>query len=64
MLLILCLCQPENQTMFKNFFLTAHRNIVRNKIQSAIQVTSLTIGITAAILIGLYAKYEFSYDHV
>jgi hypothetical protein len=48
--------------MFKNFFLTAHRNIVRNKIQSAIQVTSLTIGITAAVLIGLYAKYEFSYD--
>ena len=48
--------------MFKNFFLTAHRNIVRNKIQSAIQVTSLTIGITAAILIGLYAKYEFSYN--
>lgn len=48
--------------MFKNFFLTAPRNIVRNKIQSAIQVTSLTIGITAAILIGLYAKYEFSYN--
>jgi putative ABC transport system permease protein len=48
--------------MFKNFFLTAHRNIVRNKIQSAIQVTSLTIGITAVVLIGLYAKYELSYD--
>ena len=48
--------------MFKNFFLTAHRNIVRNKIQSAIQVTSLTIGITAVVLIGLYAKYEWSYD--
>ena len=48
--------------MFKNFFLTAHRNIVRNKIQSAIQVTSLTIGITAVVLIGLYARYEFSYD--
>lgn len=48
--------------MFKNFFLTAHRNIVRNKIQSAIQVTSLTIGIAAVVLIGLYAKYEFSYD--
>ncbi len=48
--------------MFKNFFLTAHRNIIRNKIQSAIQVSSLTIGITAVILIGLYAKYEWSYD--
>ena len=48
--------------MFKNFFLTAHRNIVRNKIQSAIQVTSLTIGITSVVLIGLYAKYEWSYD--
>ncbi len=30
--------------------------------QSAIQVSSLTIGITAVILIGLYAKQEWSYD--
>ncbi|KPL14909.1 MAG: hypothetical protein AMS26_09130 [Bacteroides sp. SM23_62] len=48
--------------MFKNFFLTAHRNIVRNKMQSAIQVASLSIGIAAAVLIGLYARYELNYD--
>jgi len=48
--------------MFRNFFLTAHRNIVRNKVQSIIQVISLSIGIALAILIGLYAKNELSYD--
>jgi len=48
--------------MFRNYFITAFRNIIRNKIQSFIQVLSLAIGITAAILIGLYAKYELSYD--
>lgn len=48
--------------MFRNFFLTAHRNITGNKIQSIIQVASLTIGIAAAILIGLYARNELNYD--
>jgi len=48
--------------MLRNYFITALRNIIRNKIQSFIQVLSLTIGITAFILIGLYAKYELSYD--
>lgn len=48
--------------MFRNYFITAFRNLIRNKIQSIIQVISLAIGITASILIGLYAKHEFSYD--
>ena len=48
--------------MLRNYFITALRNILRNKIQSLIQVLSLAIGITAAIMIGLYVKHEFSYD--
>jgi putative ABC transport system permease protein len=48
--------------MLRNYFITAIRSIIRNKIQSFIQVLSLAIGITAVILIGLYAKNEFSYD--
>ena len=48
--------------MLRNYFISALRNIIRNKIQSIIQVLSLTIGITAAILIGLYAKHELGYD--
>ncbi|MFC2099122.1 ABC transporter permease, partial [Bacteroidota bacterium] len=48
--------------MFRNYFITAFRIIIRNKIQSVIQVLSLAIGITAFILIGLYAKHELNYD--
>lgn len=48
--------------MLRNYFLTALRNIINNKIQSLIQVLSLAIGITAAILIGLYVRNEFTYD--
>ena len=48
--------------MFRNYFITAIRNILRNKIQSFIQVLSLSIGITSAILIGMYAWHEFTYD--
>lgn len=48
--------------MIRSYFVIAIRYILRNKIQSIIQVLSLTIGITAVILIGLYADYELSYD--
>jgi len=48
--------------MLKSFLRTALRNIARNRVQSVIQVLSLVIGITAMILIGLYARYELSYD--
>jgi hypothetical protein len=58
LLLSLIFVKRNHSTMFKNFFLSAHRY----KIQSAIQFTSLTIGITSGILIGLYAKFEWSYD--
>ena len=49
--------------MFRNYFITAFRNIIRNRIQSFIQVLSLAIGITATILIGLYTQNELSYDN-
>ena len=48
--------------MLRNYFITALRNILRNKIQVLIQVVSLAIGITGAISIGLYIMNEFSYD--
>ena len=48
--------------MIRSYFVIAIRHILRNKIQSIIQVLSLTIGITAMILIGLYADHELSYD--
>ncbi|MCK4748066.1 MAG: ABC transporter permease [Bacteroidales bacterium] len=48
--------------MFRNYLVTALRNIIRNRIQSVIQVISLIIGITAFVLIGLYARNELRYD--
>jgi putative ABC transport system permease protein len=48
--------------MIWNYFITAFRIIIRNKIQSVIQVASLAIGITAILLIGLYVNHELSYD--
>ena len=48
--------------MLRNYFITAFRYIIRNKVQSIIQVLSLAIGITAIILIGLYVENELSYD--
>ncbi|HWY61408.1 MAG TPA: ABC transporter permease [Rhizomicrobium sp.] len=48
--------------MFQHFLLAAWRNILANKLQSAIAVLGLAIGFTAAILIALYVRDEFSYD--
>ena len=48
--------------MLRNYFITAFRYIIRNKIQSFIQVLSLAIGITAVITIGLFVDNELSYD--
>ncbi len=48
--------------MIRSYFVIAIRYILRNKIQSVIQIASLAIGITAIILIGLYVDHELSYD--
>jgi putative ABC transport system permease protein len=48
--------------MLRNDFLSALRNMIRNKVHTLIQVLSLSVGITAVILIGLYATHEFTYD--
>ena len=48
--------------MIRSYFVIAFRYIIRNKIQSIIQIASLAIGITAIILIGMYVDHELSYD--
>ena len=48
--------------MLRSYFVIAFRNFFRNKVQSSIQVLSLSIGIASIILIGLYARFEFGYD--
>jgi hypothetical protein len=48
--------------MFKNYFKTAWRSLVRNKIYSLFNVLGLSLGICACLVIYLITRYEFSFD--
>lgn len=48
--------------MFKNYFKTAWRNIIRGKVYSALNIFGLAIGMAVAMLIGLWVYNEYSYD--
>ena len=48
--------------MLRNYFITALRNLQRNKVYSFINVAGLSIGLACAMLILLYIKDEASYD--
>jgi putative ABC transport system permease protein len=49
--------------MLKNYFIIAFRNFRHNKVFSAINMVSLAIGISAALVIYLVVQYEFSFEH-
>src|SRR5580704_3621353 len=48
--------------MLKNYFKTAFRNLLHNKIYSFINIAGLSIGLACAMLIMLYVKDEVSFD--
>jgi putative ABC transport system permease protein len=48
--------------MFQNYFKTAWRNLVRNRIFSTINIVGLAIGLASCMLIGLYVLDELSFD--
>lgn len=48
--------------MIKNYLKIAWRNIVNNKVYSAINILGLAAGMAVALLIGLWVSNEFSYD--
>jgi putative ABC transport system permease protein len=48
--------------MFKNYFKTAWRNLVNNKVYSALNILGLATGMAVALVIGLWVYYQFSYD--
>jgi putative ABC transport system permease protein len=48
--------------MLKNYFITAFRNLSRNKLHALINIIRLAIGITTGLMIISYVSYEFSYD--
>lgn len=49
--------------MFKNYFKTAWRNLIRNKSYTIINIAGLGAGIAACILIGLFVYNEISFDN-
>jgi putative ABC transport system permease protein len=48
--------------MFKNYFKTAWRNILRSRGYSALNIFGLAMGMAVALLVGLWVKYQYSYD--
>jgi len=48
--------------LFQNYLVSALRNIVRHKLYSFINIAGLAVGLTAAILIGLFVQQELSFD--
>lgn len=52
-----------NQTpMFRNYFKTAWRNLLKNKFYSVINITGLAIGLAVGIMILLWVQDETSFD--
>src|SRR5689334_842655 len=48
--------------MFRNYFNTAWRNLVKNKFYSGINIIGLAIGLAVGIMILLWVQNELSYD--
>lgn len=48
--------------MFRNYFKTAWRNLVKNKTHSFINIAGLSVGMAVAMLIGLWIWNELSFD--
>src|SRR5580765_6048980 len=48
--------------MFRNYFKTAWRNLLKNKIFSAINILGLGIGMASFLLIVNYLRFEYSFD--
>ena len=48
--------------MFKNYFKTAWRNLIKNKLHSFINIAGLSVGMAVAILIGLWIYDELSFN--
>ncbi len=48
--------------MLKNYFITAFRNLKKNKSYAFISISGLAIGLAVCILLFLYVQNEFSYD--
>jgi putative ABC transport system permease protein len=48
--------------MFRNILVVAWRNLFKSRLYSLVNIGSLTIGIAASLLIGMFIYTEFSFD--
>ncbi len=48
--------------MIKNFFVTAYRNLARNKIYTGLNVLGLTLGVVTCMVIGIWLQRELNFD--
>ena len=48
--------------MFRNYFAIAHRNLIKNRGFSLINLFGLAVGLAGVILIAAYVRFETSYD--
>src|ERR1700730_13274921 len=48
--------------MFKNYFKTAFRNLIKSKFYTSINIIGLAVGLATCLLIMLYVLDELSYD--
>lgn len=52
----------KTNTMLKNYFKIAWRNLLKNKVFSLVNIFGLAIGMSACFFIFLYVHFELSYD--
>jgi ABC-type antimicrobial peptide transport system permease subunit len=48
--------------MFRNYFKTSWRNIIKEKAYSGFNILGLAVGMGVALIIGLWVQYQLSYD--
>lgn len=49
--------------MFRNYLKIAWRNMLHNKVYSALNIVGLAAGMAVALLIGLWVTEQYAYDH-
>lgn len=54
--------QPDEFSMYKNYFKIAMRSLWNNRIFSFINISGLAVGLACCILIFLFIQHELSYD--
>jgi putative ABC transport system permease protein len=59
---VLAFIKHNTIAMFKNYFKIAWRNIIRHKAYSIINISGLSVGIAACLLIFVVLQFELSYN--